>query len=88
MLVTKINTLLELRQRRGKSTAVIELLGLASINDENGGFFYWDNASQATDDGDSIIEVAGVTIGRWIRINRNKQSTSSQVEFTDDYFII
>lgn len=42
--------------------------GFAAANDGGGGVFYWDAASVVADDGGTIIQVTGVSTGRWVRV--------------------
>lgn len=58
---------------------VIKVYGLASFGDGNGREFYWDSASTATDDGATIIQPTGVTVGRWLVL---QLSLSSVVQDT------
>ena len=44
------------------------LLGYAAAADGGGGAFFWSPADTRTDDGGTIIAVAGVATGRWNRI--------------------
>lgn len=64
----KINNIAELKQRVGIANSNISLLGYYSVGDGGGGEFYWDNTSTETDNGGTIIQVIGVTTGRWKRI--------------------
>jgi hypothetical protein len=47
---------------------VIFLIGGTVDNDAKAGMFYWDAASTATADDDDVVQVTGVTTGRWIRL--------------------
>lgn len=44
------------------------VLGYYSKGDGGGGQFYWDSASVEADNGGTIIQVTGITTGRWKRI--------------------
>lgn len=67
----KINNIAELKQRVGIANSNISLLGYYSAGDGGGGEFYWDSTSTETDNGGTIIQVSGVTTGRWKRIYNN-----------------
>lgn len=56
-----------LRTFIGANNMTVYLLGIAAINDEGQGSFYWDGSSTADDDNFSIIVPSGVTSGAWIR---------------------
>lgn len=42
--------------------------GYYTKNDGGGGFFNWDSTSQEADNGGTIIQSTGVTLGRWKRV--------------------
>ena len=65
--ITKITNITELKTRKGRSGAQVELQGYYTLQDSGGGRFYWDNTSILPDNKGTIIQVVGVTIGRWIR---------------------
>lgn len=46
----------------------ITVKGYYIPGDEGGGQFYWNNTAIDTDNGGTIIQVAGVLTGRWIRL--------------------
>lgn len=68
MQSVKINNITELKTRRGSDKAIVEVLGYYTSGDEGGGKFYWDVTSTETDNGGTILQVSGVTTGRWKRI--------------------
>jgi len=68
----KINNIAELKQRVGVAKSNISILGYYSAGDGGGGEFYWDSTSTETDNGGTIIQVTGVSIGRWKRIINNE----------------
>lgn len=68
----KINNIAELKTRKGASNANVEVLGYYTSGDGGGGSFYWNNTSTETDNGGTIIQVTGVTTGRWKRIYDNE----------------
>jgi hypothetical protein len=62
-----------LRAKSGAiSNQLCNLLGYYTAGDGGGGDFYWNSASTATDNGGTIIQVTGVTTGRWIRLINNR----------------
>lgn len=65
-MITKINTIANLKARKGTPNTKVEVLGYYAIGDGGGGEYYWDNTSTSTDNGGSIIQVTGVSTGRWI----------------------
>lgn len=46
----------------------VNVLGYTTAGDGGGGDFYWDNTATDTDNGGTIFQVTGVTIGRWKRL--------------------
>lgn len=64
----KISNMAELKTRRGTTGFNVNVLGYYSVGDGGGGEFYWDNTSTETDNGGTVIQVAGLTNGRWKRI--------------------
>lgn len=66
-LNASVNTIAQLRALpRGASNSA-NLLGYYAAGDGGGGLFIWNSTSTAADNNGSIIAVAGVTTGRWIR---------------------
>lgn len=61
-------TLIDLRAQVGSDNVQVLLQGLSTIGDQNGGIYYWNATSTETDDGFSIVQVTGVTTGRWKRM--------------------
>lgn len=66
-LVT-LSTLADLRAFAANQPAVVQLLGLATANDGNNGFYSWSTTSTATDDGYTVVASTGITTGRWLRM--------------------
>jgi hypothetical protein len=62
------NTLLDLTAQPGAAQATATLLGYSEPGDGGGSDFYWDDASTAASDGVMVVQVSGVTQGRWVRI--------------------
>ena len=50
------------------SGSVVDVSGYYAIGDGGGGKFYWDATNTETDNGGTIIQVTGITTGRWLRI--------------------
>src|SRR5690242_14408233 len=48
--------------------ALAVVLGYTVADDGGGGVFYWDGGSTEGDNGGTIIQVAGLTTGRWKRV--------------------
>lgn len=68
----QFGTVADLRLQAGMQGTIVNLSGLTTANDKNGGNYYWNSASTATDDGISVIKVTNVTTGRWIKmLNEN-----------------
>lgn len=62
------DTFTDLRLTTGDTSSSVTVLGASTINDGNGGRFYYDATSTATDDGLNIIQPTPITgAGRWIR---------------------
>jgi len=71
-------TITDLRAHVAQPNEVIQLLGLTSSNDSNGGFYKWNSASAASDDGFLNIRVTGVSPGAYERMgNANTLKGSS-----------
>lgn len=52
-------------------TLIIDVQGGTAINDGLGGFFYWNSASTAADDGMNVLKLAAAATGRFIRLGYN-----------------
>jgi len=74
-------TISDLRSQSGSSNTQVLLQGLNAINDGNGGIYMWDDLSTATDDGLSVIKVASVTTGRWLKMP-NSNTIKGNVTFS------
>lgn len=61
-------TITDLRAQAGTANVQVLLQGLTTIGDQNGGTYYWDANSTATDEGFLVIKVTSVTTGRWLRM--------------------
>lgn len=64
----QFGTIADLRAQVGTDMVQVQVLGLTSTTDKNGGTFYWNSASTATDDGITVIQTGNVNPGRWIRM--------------------
>lgn len=65
------DTLADLKLQTGIANVQVLLLGLSAMTDGNGGMYRWDSASVETDDGFTIVQVTGVTTGRWKRVGNS-----------------
>lgn len=63
-----LSTVTDLRLQQPQATERVDLLGLSSATDGNGGIYTWNAASTTADDGFLTIQVTGISTGRWIRI--------------------
>lgn len=61
----------EMRTKMGKYNQKANLIGYYTKGDGGGGELYWDSNSTATDNGGTVFQVSGITVGRWIRILSN-----------------
>jgi len=66
-----LGTLSDLRAMAGTPNVQVLVQGLSSIGDQNGGTYYWNSSSTATDDGFTVVKVTTVTTGRWIRMTNS-----------------
>lgn len=84
-----LQTLSDLRLETPQTTEVVNLMGLSSQTDGNGGVYNWDSTNSNTDDGFVTIAVTGISTGRWIRVgsgNTIKGSvTTSGITLTTSY---
>ena len=64
-------TVADLRMQAGSPIALVDVSGLLSVNDGNGGSYYWNSTSTATDDGFMIIKATASATGRWMRIGNS-----------------
>lgn len=60
-------TIADLQSQKGTPWVLATLLGRDSLNDRQGGTFYWNDTATITGDNDNVISVTGVSTGRWIR---------------------
>lgn len=85
------STLTDLRALQPQASEKVDLLGLTSAIDGNGGTYIWNPTSTITDDGFLTIQVTGITTGRWIRIGSGNtikgNVTSSGISLTTSYTV-
>ena len=65
-MTIEITTIATLRTRVGSGNQSVFVLGNSSIGDGGAGIYYWNSTSTGTDDGLTIIQVTGVSTGRWL----------------------
>jgi hypothetical protein len=58
----------DLRSFTGVSGLEVAVRGTSTVGDGGAGDFYWNATSQATDNGQSVIQPSGQVTGRWIRL--------------------
>lgn len=76
-----LSTVADLRLQQPQTSQMIQLLGLTTFGDGNGGNYYWAPASTTADDGFITVQVTGITTGRWIRIG-NSNTLKGSVSFS------
>lgn len=85
------STITDLRASAGSQDVQVLLLGLTTKTDSNGGTYTWDATSVLADDGFKVVQVTGVTTGRWLRLGNSNtvknQSTVSGLALTTAYTI-
>jgi len=67
-LLQTFDTAASLGNTPGTAGLEVQVRGLTSLGDGNGGFFYWNPTDTRTADGVNIIQASGTTIGRWNRL--------------------
>lgn len=72
-------TVADLRAQVGTPYVQVLLNGLTTINDQNGGTYMWDATNVSADNGFTVIQVTGVTTGRWIRLGNSNTIKGSTV---------
>lgn len=75
----QFNTITDLRVQGGTSGTVVNVSGLVTATDKNGGNYYWDATSTVADDGISVIKVTNITTGRWIKMLNDNTIKGRQV---------
>lgn len=84
-------TLTDLRALVPQTMEKVDLLGLTSAVDGNGGTYIWNSTSTATDDGFITIAVTGISTGRWLRIGSGNtikgNVTASGISLTTAYTV-
>lgn len=61
------DTFNDLRKASGSQSSTVTVLGKDTINDLDGGRFYWDATSTDADDNQNILQKTGLNPGRWVR---------------------
>lgn len=69
--LVSLSTVTDLRTFPPQTVQMVQLLGLASLTDKNGGTYYWSSTSTTADDGFITIQVTGITTGRWLRLGNS-----------------
>jgi len=64
-------TVADLRMQTGTPIALVDVSGLLTVNDGNGGTYYWNSTNTAADDGFMVIKATATTTGRWMRIGNS-----------------
>ena len=77
MVVQSISLVADLRNQNRNISDIFIASGLLLEGDSGGGIFIWIPTSTAADDGVDIIQVTGVSIGRWIRTSESVLSPIS-----------
>ncbi len=65
-MIIEITTIATLRTRVGSGNQTVFVLGNTSVGDGGAGLYYWNSTSTASDDGLTVIQVTGVSTGRWL----------------------
>lgn len=67
------NTIADMQTQKGTSNSVAYVIGGTAIQDFRGAFYVWDASSTLAQDMTyyNVIQVNGVTTGRWIRSNQS-----------------
>lgn len=72
-------TITDLRLSGATSGTIVNVSGLITANDRNGGNYYWNASSTASDDGVSVIKVTNITTGRWMKMTNDNTIKGGQV---------
>ncbi len=77
------NTITDMKSQTGQNNAIVYVIGGSTTADFRGAFYRWDNTSTATEDMTTynVIQVTGVSTGRWIRTNQSSQILPQGVLF-------
>lgn len=68
------NTFNDLRAFVGTTGMQVFARGAVTVNDGEGGNFYWSASATASDDGSNVIAPTGAAIGRWLRVAQEDPS--------------
>lgn len=82
MVVQAIGIVIDLRSQNKNLSYLYMASGLLSAGDSGGGLFWWNPVSTAADDGVNVIQVTGVTPGRWVRIFDSSAGVPSSRQLT------
>lgn len=82
MVVQAIGIVTDLRSQNKNLSYLYMASGLLSAGDSGGGLFWWNPVSTAADDGVNVIQVTGVTPGRWVRIFDGSAGVPSSRQLT------
>ncbi len=67
----QFGTITDLRGQGATNGTIVNVSGLITANDKNGGNYYWNDQSTATDDGITVIKVTAITTGRWMKMTND-----------------
>lgn len=67
----QFSTIADLRLAGATNGTIVNVSGLTTANDRNGGNYYWNSSSTASDDGVSVIKVTAITTGRWMKMTND-----------------
>jgi hypothetical protein len=69
MVVQAISLATDLRSQNRNISSVYIVTGVTTAGDGTGGTFWWSPSSTLPDNGESVIQVTGVSVGRWVKIS-------------------
>lgn len=75
----QFSTISDLRLQGGMDGTIVNVSGLATANDKNGGNYYWNASSTSSDDGITVIKVTAIATGRWIKMTNDNTIKGGQV---------
>lgn len=88
---TQFETIADLKTCMAMDKTQVSILGLVTSFDDNGGSYMWNATSTANDDGFKVIQVTGVTTGRWLRTKNSNtlkgSSLFSSITLTTSYTV-
>lgn len=77
------NTFADLRAFPGTPGLQIACRGRTNVGDGLGGDFYWNAASTAADNNNTIVAAQGQTVGRWLRLSSYSASEAFLINVQD-----